>query len=386
MPQFHYEAQSRDGRRVGGTVSAADAHAAAHALREEGLFPVRIVLVGAPRWGASVIHRLRPISPGGFAQFFTQLASLLRAGVNAHDALDELAALAGDRRLRRVSGEIAEQAAEGMSLAEQFARYPAIFPRHIVGFVAAGEELGALPEMLAELAAQYETQMRLQGRLLWLRVYYGAVLVLALLVAPFPWMIARGFGWYVHLFLTRLLPIIALAVLLIYALRAANAVPAIAALRSRLSLSIPLFGTLARWSALARFLCTLNFAQHAGVTMHHALDLAGEVTEHPGMRRAAERAATSIRHGAPLESALTQMRFLPLRIRQMLQGADRTGELERRLSAAADYAIERREASVNAISAGSAVGALVGSAVIVAIALYVAWSNFYDALFERAGV
>ena len=120
--------------------------------------------------------------------------------------------------------------------------------------------------------------------------------------------------------------------------------------------------------------------------MHHALDLAGGVTEHPAMRRSAERAATSIRHGAPLESALTGMRFLPLRIRQMLQGAERTGELERRLSAAADYAIERREASVNGISAGSAVGALVGSAVIVAIALYVAWSNFYDALFERAGV
>jgi type II secretory pathway component PulF len=386
MPQFHYEAHSRDGRRVGGTLSAADSRAAAHALREEGLFPVRIAEVGVSRWGASVIHHLRPISPGGFAQFFTQLASLLRAGVNAHDAFDELAALAGDRRLRRVSREIAEQAAEGMSLAEQFARYPAIFARHIVGFVAAGEELGALPEMLAELAAQYETQMRLQGRLLWLRLYYGAVLVLALLVAPFPWMIVRGFGWYVHLLLTRLLPIIALAVLLIYALRAADAVPAIAALRSRLSLSIPLFGSLARWSALSRFLRTLNFAQRAGVTMHHALDLAGGVTEHPAMRRSAERAATSIRHGAPLESALTGMRFLPLRIRQMLQGAERTGELERRLSAAADYAIERREASVNGISAGSAVGALVGSAVIVAIALYVAWSNFYDALFERAGV
>ncbi|GEM_PF-2848591 len=386
MPQFHYEAQSRDGRRMSGNVSGADSRAVAHELRDQGLFPVRIAEIGASRWGASVIHHLRPVSPGGFAQYFTQLASLLRAGVNAHDAFDELAAIAGDRRLRRVSREIAEQAAEGMGLAEQFARYPAIFPRHVVGFVAAGEELGALPEMLSELAAQYETQMRLQGRLLWLRIYYGAVLVLALLVAPFPWMIARGFGWYVELFLTRLLPIIMLAVLLIYALRAANAIPAIAALRSRVSLSMPLFGSLARWAALARFLRTLNFAQRAGVTVHHALDLAGDVTEHAGMRHAAQRAATSIRHGAPLATALAEMRFLPLRVRQMLQGTERTGELERRLAAAADYAIERREASVNGISAGSAVGALLGSAVIVLTALYFAYSNFYDALLERAGV
>ncbi len=386
MPQFQYEAHSRDGERTSGAIRAADSREAARALRDEGLFPVRIAEVGASPWGSSVVHYLRPVSSAHLAQFFTQLASLLRAGVNAHDAFDELSDLLGDRRLRRVAREISEQAAEGVGLAEQIARYPAILPRHVVGFVEAGEELGALPEMLGELAEQYETDARLQGRLKWLRLYYGAVLVLALLVAPFPWMIARGFRWYAELAATRLLPILAGVIVLLYALRALNAIRVFADLRSRVAMAIPVFGSMARWSAVARFLRTLNLAQRAGVTFHRALDLAADATGHEPMRASAARAATAVRAGESLDGAVADLRFLPQRVRQMIAGGERTGELERRLDAAVAYAIERRESSVNAISAGTAAAALAGSAVLALIALVIAWRNFYEALFERAGV
>lgn len=386
MPQFQYEAHSRDGERSSGAIHAADQRAAARALRDEGLFPVRIDEVGASPWGSSVIHYLRPVSAAHLAQFFTQLASLLRAGVNAHDAFDELSDLLGDRRLRRVAREISEQAAEGVSLAEQFARYPAVVPRSAAGFVEAGEELGALPQMLDELAGQYETDARLQGRLKWLRVYYSAVLVLALLVAPFPWMVARGFGWYAELAATRLLPILAGAIVLLYALRALNAIRVFADLRSRVAMAIPVFGSLTRWSAVARFLRTLNLAQRAGVTFHRALELAAGATGNESMRAAATRAATAVRRGESLDDAVASLRFLPRRVREMIAGGERTGELDRRLDAAADYAIERRDSSVNAISASTAAAALAGSAVIALIALIFAWRNFYEALFERAGV
>lgn len=386
MPQFDYQAQSRGGERVSGTVSAADAHDAARALRDQGLFPVRLAPVGVSPWGASAIHHLRPVSPANLAQFFTQLASLLRGGLNAHDALDELSALVGDRRLGRVAGEISARAAEGVGLAEEFARYPAIFPRHVTGFVAAGEELGELPAMLQELAEQYQTEARLEGRLRWLRLYYGAVLVLALLVVPFPWMVSRGLSWYAGILLTRLLPILAGAVALIFAARLLNANPTAAEVRSRALFALPLLGGLARWSAVARFLRTLNLSQRAGVTFHRALELAGDATGSEAMRRSAVGAAADVRAGSGLDEAVAKVRFLPRRIQQMMMGAERTGELERRLDAAAAYAIEQREASVNAISSGAAVTALLGSAVVVLIALAAAWRNFYAALLERAGL
>jgi type II secretory pathway component PulF len=384
MPQFEYEARAPDGDTVCGILQAPDARAGARDLREGGLFPVRIAPVGASAWGASVRHHLRPVSASHHAQSFTQLASLLRSGVNAHDAFDELSQRVGDRRLSRVAREISDRVAEGAPLADEFARYPAIFPAHVSGMIDAGEQLGALPEALQELADQFEAEARLQGRLKWLRVYYGAVLVLALLVAPFPWMISRGVGWYAELAATRLLPILGGTVGLIFALRALRAVPAYERLRSRAVLALPLFGTLPRWSAVARLLRTMNFAQRAGVTFHQALELAGEATGHPPMRRSAAEAARTIRTGAGADDAIAQMRFLPRRVRQMIAEGERTGELQRRFDAAAEYAVERRDSAINAISSGSAAVALVGGAVIALIALIIAWRSYYDALFELA--
>ncbi len=384
MPQFEYEARSPDGDTVSGRLQALDAQAAARDLREGGLFPVRIAPVGASPWGASIRHYLRPVSPSRHAQFFTQLASLLRSGVNAHDAFDELSHVAGDRRLSRVAREISDRVGEGAPLADEFARYPAIFPSYVSGMIAAGEQLGSLPEALQELAEQFEAEARLEGRLKWLRVYYGAVLVLALLVAPFPWMISRGIGWYAELAATRLLPVLGAAVALIFVLRALRAVPAYERLRSRAVLALPVFGSLPRWAAVARLLRTMNFGQRAGVTLHQALELAGETTGHASMRRAAGNAARRIRTGVGADDAVARMGFLPRRIRQMIAGGERTGDLQRRFDAAADHAVERRDAAIDAISSGSAAVALVGGAAIALIALVIAWRSYYDALFELA--
>ncbi len=382
MPQFEYEARNDNGARVSGSIHAEDERAAAHALREDDLYPVSIDKQRVSGWGASVFHYIFPVPPSGFAQFFEQLASLLRSGVNPADTFDELSALATNRRLRRVAREISDHAAGGGALADQFARYPALFDSHVPGMVEAGERLGALPEMLQQLADQYRTRSRLQGRLKWLRLYYTAVLVLAVLVAPITMMVSRGFGWYLDLLATRLVPLLAAIVAVYFAARSLNAIPWIAHLRSRIVLAIPVFGSLARWGAVARFLQTMNFAQRSGVTFHQALDLAGEAAGNEPMHRSAARAATRVRSGAGISEALSQMSFLPKHIRRMLAGGERTGELERRFEAAAEEATERREAAVNMISSGSAVAALAVSAVIVALAAIFAWRNLYAPYFE----
>lgn len=240
--------------------------------------------------------------------------------------------------------------------------------------------------MLQELADQFEAQSRLGGRLKWIRLYYTAVLVLALLVAPLPWIISRGFGWYADLAATRLLPILAGLIVLFFVLRALRAVPAFERLRSRALLAVPVFGAMARWSAVARFVRTLNLAQRAGVTFHQALELAGDAAGFAHLRDAARAVAVRVRAGMGLDEAVGRLRFLPLRIRQMIAGGERTGELERRLDAAAHYAIERRETAVNRISTGAAGVSLAGSAVVVGVALYFAYKGYVDALFERAGV
>ena len=340
----------------------------------------------APGWGARFIHRLLPVPPLHLAQFCAQLASLLRAGVNAHEAMDELAALLNDGRLARLARETAPRLSQGSSLAEQLAHYPALLPPQVVAGVRAGEQLGALPEVLASLAEQFTTEATLEMRLRWVRRYYALVLVVAVLVAPFPLMVARGMRWYGDLLLSTLLPAIIGAFVLLWLGRAMLNLPPLARVRTAVRGVTPVFGPIARWSVLTRFLETLGLAQRAGLTLDRGLALAGAATGRADLARAAHHAGLAASRGASLAVALADARVVPARVREMLAVGERAGDLDASIAGAARWAAERRDAAVASATATAGGAALAVAAIIVTIALALAWRNFYEALFERAGV
>lgn len=389
MPRFRYVAKNKQGEEQSGVIEALDRAAAAAQLRARGLWATHLETAAGrrgPAWARNPLYPLHPIHPATMAQFFGQLATLLRSGINAHEAMDDLTERIGDRRLRRAAREMAAALAEGSSLADEMARYPNFFPRHIVGAIGAGETFGGLPEVLADLAEQLTTEATLRGRLRWLKYYYGAVLVLAVLVPYFPLMISRGMRWYLRLLLTRLLPGLGLAGVLIATAIVLLNLPTMAALRSRLAVSVPVFGALVRCTALVRFARTLQLSQRAGVTLDQGLEAAGLATGHPPISRGASRAAELVRSGESLADALAHLAILPRKLRDMLATGERAGNLEEALDSAAAWADERRLAAVNGVTAGAAGGALALAGIVTLIALVIAWRNYYLAIFERAGV
>ena len=387
MAVFAYEARDAAGARREGTVEAETGAAAAVALREQGLYPVRIRAAApdSPGWAAGFWQRLRPVAPAHLAQFFTQLASLIRSGVNAHEAMDEVSTLLGDDRLARVAREITPRLAAGEGLADGLARYPAFFPAHVPAAVRACEQFGGLPDVLESLAEQFATDAAIEGRLRWVRWYYGVVLVLAVLVAPFPQFLTQGIGWYARLALTMLLPALLGAFLLAWLLRGVMNLPRLARVRSSVLLALPALGPMLRWSALARLLDTLHLSQRAGVSLDRGVEMAGAATGHPRMTDAADRAAERMRRGEPLAEALRDTRLLPSRAREMLASGAGAGRLEASVIAAATWAKEHRDHAVNAVAGSAAGGALAVGAVVTLIALAIAWRNYYEAIFQMAG-
>lgn len=391
MPRFQFVAQDGGGTRRSGTLEATDRSAAARELRQRDLRPIQITAAepDVERWAAGFRHRAFPAAPASLAQFFSQLASLIRSGVTAHEAMRELSTAIHDGRLARAAEEMAPRLSEGAALAELLARYPGLFPRHVVALVRAGEELGGLPEVLQSLADQYETEANVEARLRWVRLYYGAVLVLAVLVAPFPWMVARGMRWYLELAATRLLPGLLVLLAALVVLRGVMNLPAAEGLRVRVTAALPIVGDMARWSVVARFLQTLSLSERAGVALDRGLELGGEASGHPGLRQASVRAAEQVRHGRSLREALTGVPVLSRRVRQMLAGAERAGSLEASVDSAATMASERREAAVGSLTVGMSMGALALAGVIVAVAAAMAWRNLYavyEVMSESGGV
>lgn len=389
MPTYHYRARDRQGTVSEAEMQAASPSAVAAELRRQGMWATSIREVTGPRpedWQTGLWHSLRPPSAAASGQFLAQLSSLLGSGINAHDAMGDLAERTADRRLRRAAAEMAQGLAAGSSLGAQLGRYPNLFPPHIIGGVTAAESFGGVPEVVRALAGQLGTEAMLQSRLMWLRLYYGAVLVLAVLVVPFPLMVAKGMRWYIMLELTRVLPVALVLVGALLLVRALTNRPPLSAVLSRAAMGVPLFGALARWSALVRFLTALQLSQRAGATLDRGIVAGGQATGHAHLLSAAERSAERVRSGAGLAQALPALGLLPVHIINLLATGERAGTLEEALGNAAQWAEERRLASVNAISSGAAAGALGVAAVLTLIALALAYTNLYRAMFERAGV
>ncbi len=389
MPIYHYRARDREGKVTEADMEAASPSAVAAELRRRGLWVSSVREAGAPRcarWQRGLMVVLRPPSPAALGQFLAQLSSLLRAGVNAHDAMSDLADRTGDRRLARAAAEMAQGLAEGSGLAPQMARYPNLFPAHVIGAVAAAESFGGLPEVLAALAEQAGTEAMLRARLLWLWLYYGLVLVLAVLVVPFPLMVARGMRWYVALELTRVLPVAIGVLAVLVLLRVLSTRPPLSLVLSRVVMRVPLFGAMVRWSAIVRFLMALRLSQRAGATLDRGIMAGAQATGHAHLLAAGRRAAERVRSGVSLASALPTIGLLPRHIISLLATGERSGTLEEALDNAVGWAEQRRQAAVHALSSGAAAGALGLAAVLVLIALALAYTNLYRAIFERAGV
>ena len=105
MPTFAYSARDTSGKLVTGTLEAAAEREVTALLSEKSLFPVKIDSV-ADRSTRSLFGKRKKIKGQTLAVFFTQLASLLRAGVPMIRSLNVLSEQSTDPTLKEVVGEI----------------------------------------------------------------------------------------------------------------------------------------------------------------------------------------------------------------------------------------------------------------------------------------
>lgn len=328
---------------------------------------------------------LRPW-PGHLANFYHQLGQLLSAGVTPHEAAEALAQRAPSARLRQVMAEVAPRLAGGASLAESLARYPQLFPPEASGLLRAAEHSGDWPAICRELEDWYT---RLHKGLLWIlvaRLYYAAVLLVAVLVPFFPYFLTRGISWYGKFVLTRLLPAIGAAVFLWLAWRAVWALPAARSMRDRLVLVVPVARGYELRAAALRLFRALHSLLRAGLNAGEALAIAADATGNSILAGCVKDAAEALRRGARFEDAAVRLPFLSPQQRATLATAFQSGRLEDGLARLADEA--RDEAAVKLWQARLATlgtGIIIVTAIAI-VAVIVGWINLYSAMAERAGV
>lgn len=360
MPEFAYTARETSGRQVTGVLSASSQQEAIGVLASRQLFPVQV--------GLSQAVENRPKDQAGrvrarqLAQFYSQLADLLRTGVPLLRALDLLSRQSGSGSLRAIVDDVRGQVADGSRLYDAMRCHPRAFNELVVSMVKAGEEGGFLEDVLKRVAIFTDHQEDLKGKVIGAAVYpvfltvvgIGVVVILLIYFVPqFEPIFERmretgGLPWATTtlLAISDLLKHYGIFVLLALAGLGYGAWKWTVTERGRelvdeARLKIPGIGRISLSLSLARFCRVLGTLLNNGVPILSSLRIAKDATGNIGLSKAIASAADQISEGKSLARPLASSKRFPEQVIEMISVAEEANNLEQVLVEIADT-LEKR--------------------------------------------
>jgi type II secretory pathway component PulF len=355
MPTFAVSLIDRHGKRRSLREAAPDAGRLREKLRAAGAWPLEI------RPATSVRALARTVIPvGDFVPVLHQLEMLLRAGVNADEALKQLAEDAPAGPARTVLLHVHEEVANGRPIHEACRFFARQFPPHVATVIAAGEASAQLPESMRavaeHLAANEEIRKTAKRAMIYpltVLVAVGALIVFlvggvvpkfaeifASLHLELPWItraLIRTSELLHRLWPVALGAVATMAVAIPIAARDAR----LKSVRDGLLLGVPVLGETLRCLATARFAAHARLLHEAGIPLLEALRTGAELMNNELLGRQLRQAREKVSLGEPLYRSLPSGHGFPGFIVPALKAGETTGQLGLALKHIEDYAARR---------------------------------------------
>lgn len=195
MTVFSYKARTKAGKKVDGTVDAADRRAALVLIESMGHIPVSVSEQAAAAVAGAPAKRKRPQFKWRFGPermgsrevllFTTELSDLLASGMTLGNALNSLARRQSGRSGDTIIPLLRDDILRGASLSDAMSRFPGSFPDLYVSMIKAGEASGAVAEVLTRLVEHYERMQETKEKVVMALVYPMIVMVLGIATLAF---------------------------------------------------------------------------------------------------------------------------------------------------------------------------------------------------------
>jgi general secretion pathway protein F len=353
MPGFRYKAVDATGRETRGVMEVDSPRQARAQLREQGLFPVEVILLEAANDPAAPRLALR-LSSADLANITRQLATLLAAGLTVEGTLSALIEQADSHNEKQILAGLRGDVLAGKSLATAMGRYPRVFSELYRTLVNAGESSGKLADVLIKLADYVEEQQALKQKLLLALIYPAIVLAVSLMVVTglLVYVVPQVVGVFQNTH--QALPLLTRALLGIskfvqltgiywliggaiafWLIRRALKNEATLRRWDTFLLGVPIVGRMVRARNAAQLASTLSILAGSGVPVLTALAAAAGVVSNMPMREALERAARAVQEGASLSRALGASRLFPPVMVHLIASGEASGRLADTLASAA---------------------------------------------------
>lgn len=373
MAQFSYKARRRSGEIVKGVLDGNDRGAVLVQMERLGLLPVSLKnvqgekaaknspakrgnrSVSLPPFLRGLMNRKRRPKQQELATYTQQLANLLRSGMPLTVALNSMGHLESKGISPEVSKQLRQDVMEGKSLSDSMSKHPHIFSELYVNMVKAGEQSGAIEEVLRRLAAHFERFAEVQQK-------FTSALVYPAVVA--------GFGVaIVALFMTVILPrftiiftemnvplpastqmlisvsrffatwwwtILLIPVPLAIFYRRFSATEFGRRSIDKWKTSLPVLGKVRKLNLFGQFARTLSTLLHNGVPVLTALQITEKVIPNVILREAIQQTREGVTDGKTLAQPLARSRVFPQLMIDLIQIGEETGDVPGALQSVAE--------------------------------------------------
>ena len=349
---FAWEGTNKQGKVVKGSITAANIAAVKIELRKQGVVPKpgKIKKKRTPKG--------KKITPGDIAIFSRQLATMMKAGVPLVQSFDIVGGGQDNPNMARLIFQIKASVEGGNTLASAVREHPLYFDDLFVNLIDAGEQSGALEDLLEKIATYKEKTELLKTKIKKAMTYPLSVLVVAIVVSAILLIFVvptfaemfSGFGAELPAFTQMVVNMsdwlmangMYLGVVIVGIITGIKQLK----LRSKkfnenldkLYLKLPVVANLTLNTAVARFSRTLSTMFSAGVPLVEAMVSVAGASGNVVYKRAILKIRDDVAQGSTLESSLSQEPDLfPNMLVQMVGIGEESGALDEMLAKVADY-------------------------------------------------
>jgi type II secretory pathway component PulF len=367
MAQFQYKARRRDGQTVTGVLEVADRGAALMQIERLGLFPLA---VESPKGAAAAGAADKPSATSGswteflppsirhyfvhqrkpkleeLATFTNQLANLLKSGMPLTVALNSMTHLETKGIPAEVSRQLKNDVTEGKGLSEAMAKQPVIFSNLYINMVKAGEQSGALVDVLRRMGDHFERFAEVQSKFKSAMIYplfvccVGIAISIFFMTVMLPsfMQLFQGMNvklpmmtqilvdlndFFKHWWLGMLFAVIAIGFIFNRFRASAQGKRAI----HRWEITAPVFGKVMRMHIFGQFARTLSTLLQNGVPVLTALEITEQIISNSIIREAISRARQEVTDGKTLAQPLARGKIFPQLMVDLIKIGEETGDV-----------------------------------------------------------
>jgi type IV pilus assembly protein PilC len=368
MPTYVFKGRNKLNEVVVGEKVAENREALRQILRREQVTLTSVKEkgreIGIPKIGGRKKVKAKELSI-----FTRQFSVMIDAGLPLVQCLEILAQQQENKYFQQTLMQVRQDVEEGSTLATAMARHSKVFDQLYSNMVDAGETGGILDLILQRLSTFIEKIVKLKRDIISALIYPAAVVVLAIgAVAvimvvvipqfqnifmgllgpgeqlPLPTRIVVGIsnflaGWGGLVILGS---VIAVVVAIRFYYKTPNGRRNI----DRLLLKLPVFGTIFKKIAVARFSRTLSTLLSSGVPILQSLDITARTAGNVIIEEAIIKVRNGVERGESFVEPLKSTEVFPNMVAQMIGIGEQTGALDAMLGKIADFYEQEVDAAI----------------------------------------